>query len=118
MQPPLVPIHQRSLVRRRRPRQLPHGHEPRARRVDIRTLLQQVRCRPRIVEDDDGPAPQPDRDHGVRILPAPFFEFDPRLPVGDAEVVAEDGQREGPRWEFLAQEKHAGVVVGDNAGER
>lgn len=117
MDPPLVTIHKRGLVRRRGPRQLPHSYKPWARRVHIRALLQEVRRRPRIIEDDDGPAPQPDRDHGVGILPAPLLELHPRLPVGDSEVVADDGQREGPRRELAAQEQDPGVVVDYYAGE-
>jgi hypothetical protein len=51
----------------------------RPRRIDIRSLLHEIRCSPTIIDKDIGHTTDPDRDKWIVVGLAPFLDFLPRF---------------------------------------
>lgn len=110
MYPPSIPVGKSRLICLGGIDDVAHDNQMRSRGKDIRFLLQQIRSRPRIVQNDPRVSPNPECNHGRLVVLGPFLPFDPWPDCRGLEMVTDDGERERSRWELLSESEHANVV--------
>src|SRR5271154_5685731 len=104
MNSPFITIGKKSLIGVSVMKEIPHDNMARTRRVNIRSLLHQIGCRPCVIDKDRRSSTNPNRNQRVVIVLTPLLERDPWFAFGKVKVIADDGKWKRAGREFPSQQ--------------